>query len=331
MIRLYSFLITLLIFSSQVNAQDIYRVNADDVNVRASNNSNSKVVAKVNRNENLTILDAADAKFYKVKLKSGEGWISKDFLEKTAAPTNQTTSAAPGTNTPTPTAVPQSTASGNEDIYRVTADDLRVREQADPKSKIVGYLPKNENVAVIDSSDVSFFKIKVTNGEGWVSKEFLVRVSPVKQSTQKKAVSVEIPKIDKGYSNLIFFAIVALIMGTILYFVFKYSNQNKILIGFSAIVVLVVIYFCFITFIQEKKVSGTYISDSETQYQTFDFGPNDSVTVKDIYTGTTFTSKYVIDGDMIKLYDQQNMILLLIRDENTLIGEGFTRGTFTRK
>jgi len=219
-----------------------------------------------------------------------------------------------------------------QDLYRVTADKLRVRETSDPKSKIVGFIPQNENVAVLDSTNAKYFKVKVTNGEGWVSKDFLVKIaSAAKPVQQKPAVSVEVPKISKDYSNIIFFAVVALVMGTILYFIFKYSNQNKILIGVSAIIVLIVIYFCFITFIQKKTVSGTFVSDSETQYQTFDFGTNDSVVVKDTYTDSTFTAKYVIEGDMIKLYDQQNMILLLIRDENTLVGEGFTRGVFTKK
>ncbi|MCZ4222070.1 SH3 domain-containing protein [Pedobacter rhodius] len=328
MTRIFFLLIALCIFSNRVIAQDTYRVTADKVNVRASNNPKSKVVATVNQNENVVILDAADAKFYKVKLKNGEGWISKNFLEKTvttAKPSTAPVNTTPATDTPQPAAT-------SGDIYRVTADDLRVRSQADPNSKIVGYLPKNENVAVLDSSNTSFFKIKVTNGEGWVSKEFLVRISPVNKPVQStSAVAVEVPKIDKDYSNIIFFAIVALIMGTILFFIFKYSGQNKFLIGFSTIIVLIVGYFCFVTFIKEKTVKGIFTSNADTQYQSFNFNTKDSVAVKDIYTDTTFTAKYVIEGDMIKLYDQQNMILLLIRDENTLIGEGFTRGTFTKR
>ncbi|MCX2477044.1 SH3 domain-containing protein [Pedobacter sp. MC2016-05] len=329
MIRIFFLITALFLTSNFVQAQETYRVKADKLRVRASSDPKSKVVANLLQNESVTILDASDAKFYKIKIKSGEGWVSKDFIEKVPSTTPASTSPA---TTPQTTTVQNSSADSTADvIYRVTTDNLRVRQKADPKSKVIGYLPENENVAVIDSADASYFKIKVTNGEGWVSKEFLVRVSPVKAPIKKNTTSIEIPSIDKDYSNIIFFVLVALVMGTILYFIFKYSNQNKILIGISAIVVLVVIYFCFVTFIQPKKVSGTFISDSETQYKTFDFGTKDSVIVKDTYTDSTFTTKYVIEGDMIKLYDQQNMILLLIRDENTLIGEGFTRGTFTKK
>ncbi|MFW0716829.1 SH3 domain-containing protein [Pedobacter sp. N23S346] len=326
MTRIFFLVIALFIFSNQVMAQDLYRVTADKLRVRQTKDANSKVIANIIQNEKVTVLDASDAKFFKIKLRNREGWASKDFLEK--IPTATPTPATPQASTPQP----GTSASTSEDvIYRVTTDNLRVREKADAKSKITGYLPENENVAVIDSTNANYFKIKVTNGEGWVSKEFLVRVSPVKAVVKKNAVSVEVPKIAKDYSNIILFVIVALVFGTILFFIFKYSNQNKILIGISAIVVLVVVYFCFVTFIQPKTVSGTFVSDSDTQYKTFDFGTNDSVIVKDTYTDSTFTAKYVIEGDMIKLYDQQNMIMLLIRDENTLIGEGFTRGTFTKK
>lgn len=323
MTRIFFLVIALFIFSSQLMAQDLYRVTADKLRVRQTKDANSKVIANIIQNEKVTVLDASDAKFYKIKLRNKEGWASKDFLEKIPAATSTAPSNA---------AQPNTTATPSEDvIYRVTTDNLRVRQKADPKSKVTGYLPENENVAVIDSTNANYFKIKVTNGEGWVSKEFLVRVSPVKAVVKKNAVSVEVPKIAKDYSNIILFVIVALVFGTILFFIFKYSNQNKILIGISAIVVLIVVYFCFVTFIQPKTVSGTFVSDSDTQYKTFEFKANDSVVVKDTYTDSTFTAKYVIEGDMIKLYDQQNMIMLLIRDEQTLVGEGFTRGTFTKK
>lgn len=304
----------------------MYRVTADKLRVRETKDAKSKIIGFIPKNENLAVLDASDAKFYKVKFKNGEGWASKDFLEKMASANKP---ATPQTNTPQPNTTPQ--AAGSNDIYRSTTEDLRVREKADPKSKIVGHLPKNENVAVIDSSNTNFYKIKVTNGEGWVSKEFLVRVSPVKTAAEKTTVAASVPKENKNYTNIIFFAVVALILISILYFSIKYGSGNKFLIGFSVIVILVIGYFCFITFIQEKIISGTFASNEDIQYKTFNFKSKDSVTVTDAYKDSIFTSKYVIDGDMIKLYDQQNTIMLLIRDEQTLIGEGFTRGTFAKK
>lgn len=325
MTRILFLFFALTIFTTNINAQDMYRVTADKLRVRETKDAKSKIIGFIPKNENVAVLDATDAKVYRVKLKNGEGWASKDFLEKIAPAAKP---ANPQANTAQPATTPAATSN---DIYRSTTDDLRVREKADPKSKIVGHLPKNENVAVIDSSNTSFYKIKVTNGEGWVSKEFLVRVSPVKAAAEKTTVAASVPQENKSYTNIIFFAVVALILITILYFSIKYGSGNKFLIAFSVIVILVIGYFCFITFIQEKMVSGTFASNEDIQYKTFNFKSKDSVTVTDAYTDSIFTSKYVIDGDMIKLYDQQNTIMLLIRDDKTLIGEGFTRGTFTKR
>lgn len=323
MTRFFFIFIALFIFCKQLNAQNTYRVKADKLRVRETNNPSSKIIGNIPQNENVVLLDDKDAKFYKVKYKGGEGWVSKDFLEKN--PVSQPATPATTSNTEQ-----TATSSAADVIYRVTTDNLRVRNQADPKSKVIGYLPENENVAVIDSSNTSYFKIKVTNGEGWVSKEFLVRVSPVKAPAEKK-IAASVPQENKDYSSIIFFGVVALILAVILYFSLKYASGNKFIIVFSVIAILVVGYFCFITFIQEKTVSGTFASAEDVQYKTFNFKSKDSVTVSDAYTDSVFTSKYVIDGEMIKLYDQQNTIMLLMRDENTLIGEGFTRGTFTKK
>ncbi|KQR70594.1 SH3 domain-containing protein [Pedobacter sp. Leaf176] len=325
MFKIFFVFIALSVFSTHIIAQDTYRVTADKLRVRETRDPKSKVISNISQNDNIIVLDASNAKFYKVKLKNGEGWVSKEFIQKVEqAPAQHASSAVP--NPPQ-----QNSGITKEVIYRVTTDNLRVRAQADPKSKVIGYLPENENVAVIDSSNASYFKIKVTNGEGWASKEFLTRISPVSQpTTSEPAAAASVPKETKDYASIVFFAIVALILFTILYFSIKYASGNKVLIAFSVIVILVIGYFCFITFIQAKVVSGTYTSNEDIQYKNFNFKSKDSVTVTDAYTDSVFTSKYVIDGEMIKLYDQQNTIMLLIRDENTLIGEGFTRGTFTK-
>ncbi|GGI25102.1 SH3 domain-containing protein [Pedobacter mendelii] len=328
MFKIFFLLIALSICSNHLIAQDTYHVTADKLRVRETSDPKSKVISNISQNENIIVLDTGNAKFFKVKLKNGEGWVSKDYLQKIVQlATPQANNTASNTTQQNTNTVPEAAV-----IYRVTTDNLRVRAKADSRSKVIGYLPENENVAVIDSTNTSYFKIKVTNGEGWVSKEFLVRVSPVKKTNLSEAkVTASVPQQPQDYNSIIFFAIVALILFTILYFSIKYAGGNKFFIAFSVIVILVIGYFCFITFIQPKVVLGTFTSNEDIQYKNFNFKSKDSVTVTDTYKDSVFTSKYVIEGEMIKLYDQQNTIMLLIRDGNTLVGEGFTRGTFTRK
>lgn len=217
-----------------------------------------------------------------------------------------------------------------QDLYKVTADKLRVRETNSTDSKIIGFVPQNENVQVLDSSDAKYFKVKLTNGEGWVSSEFLQRVSPVVvQKVQPKIVE-EKPAVVKENSDILFISLVALVLITLLFLSFKFLMHQKGLIIFTALIVIGIAYIYFSTFLIQKTISGKFTSDSDTQYLSFDFKSKDSVVVHDIYADSIFTAKYVIEGEMIKLKQQENTILLIIRDDKTLIGEGFTKGVYNK-
>lgn len=217
-----------------------------------------------------------------------------------------------------------------QDMYRVTADKLRVRETSSTDSKIIGFIPQNENVAVLDSSNVKYFKVKVTNGEGWVSSEFLTRVSPAPvQKMQPKVAEVK-PIVIKEDSNILFISLVSVVLLTMLFLIFKFLINNKPLMVFAVVCVIAVGYLCFSMFLVQKNISGKFTSDSDTQYLSFDFKSKDSVVIQDTYADSLFTAKYVIEGDMVKFKQQENTILLLIRDNQTLIGEGFTKGVYNK-
>lgn len=216
-----------------------------------------------------------------------------------------------------------------QDMYKVTADKLNVRETKDPTSKKIGFVPQDENVQVLDSTDAKFFKIRVTNGEGFVSSQYLTRVSPM---PAKKA---DAPKVmvqqqtSKDNSKNIFIAFVAIIMLGSLFLIFKFLN-NKVLMVLATCIVLAVGYLSYLTFIVQKSVAGKYLNNGDGDFNSFEFKAN-QVIIEDNYTDTLITTKYKVEGDIIKFKQQENTIMLLIRDDNTLIGEGFTRGTFTKK
>ncbi|TKB99807.1 SH3 domain-containing protein [Pedobacter cryotolerans] len=216
-----------------------------------------------------------------------------------------------------------------QDMYKVTADKLNVRETKDPTSKKVGFVPQNENVQVLDSTDAKYFKVKVTNGEGFVSSQYLTRVSPM---PAKKA---DAPKVmvqqqtSKDNSKTIFIAFVAIIMLGSLFIIFKFLN-NKVLMVLATCVVLAVGYLSYLTFIVEKSVAGKYLNHGDGDYNSFEFKAN-NVIIEDAYMDTLITTKYTVEGDIIKFKQQENTIMLLMRDDNTLVGEGFTRGTFTKQ
>ena len=215
-----------------------------------------------------------------------------------------------------------------QEMYKVTADKLNVRETKDPGSRKIGFVPQNENVAVVDSSDAKYFKIKVTNGEGWVSKDYLQRIkAPIKQVSEPTLPINQ--KTETGNSNIIFIILAVVVMVTLLFVIIKFV-PNKIFMVFSTGMVIVIAYFFYLGFIVQKAVSGKYVTDVDAQYQSFDFRSKDSVVIQDNYLDSLTTAHYTIEGDVIKFKQQENTFLLLIRDNNTLIGEGFTKGIFRK-
>jgi hypothetical protein len=218
-----------------------------------------------------------------------------------------------------------------QDMYRVTGDDINVRETNSTKGKVIGSLPANENVQVLDSSDAKFFKIKVTNGEGYVSSAFLTKIAsaPIKKAEQQE-IKIVTPKTTNSNANLAFVAIVALIIFGLLFFIFKFLTNNIPLLVLSTILVLAIGYFSFTMLFTQKAVSGKYTSTEDLQYQTFEFKSKDSVVVLDTYADSVFTAKYTVQDDMVKFKQQENTFILMIRDNNTLVGEGFTKGIFKK-
>ncbi len=216
-----------------------------------------------------------------------------------------------------------------QDMYRVNADKLNVRETKDPSSTKIGFVPQGENVEVIDSSDSKYFKIKVSNGEGWVSKDYLQRISPVPIKQVINSDPVVVHKATKDNSALIFIVFAIAVIVILLFIIIKFV-PNKVFMIFSTAIVLIIGYFFYLGFIVEKVVAGKYVTDSDSQYQSFEFKSKDQVVIQDSYLDSLTTAKYTIEGDVIKFKQQENTFLLLIRDDNTLVGEGFTKGIFRK-
>lgn len=217
-----------------------------------------------------------------------------------------------------------------QDIYKVTADNLRVRASSSLDSKITGFIPQNENVMVLDSSNAKYFKVKLTNGEGWVSSEYLTRISPPAVKKVEVTKPMVLTPTGKDHSKTIFIVLAVTVMLALLFIIFKFLN-NKVFMALATLIILGVGYLFYLTFVMEKSVAGKYMGSADAEFKSFEFKPNKTVVVEYANTDSIGTTDYSIEGDMLKFKQQENTILLLVRDSNTLIGEGFTRGTFSKK
>ncbi|RZK48375.1 MAG: SH3 domain-containing protein [Pedobacter sp.] len=251
-----------------------------------------------------------------------------------------------------------------QDKYRVKADKLNVRSSNDPKSKIVGYVPENEIVIVINNSDPKFVKIKVRNGEGWVSREFLelaqkakpAPTSPANTSlnNSKETNNTSTPisnnnsnneSLDSNTQNLninnqnvpqekdttqwVFIGLIVMVVGLLIFVIFKFVH-NKFYKAFAFIIVLLFSYTIYQGFVVEKTVGGKYQSLANHQFASFEFKPNGDVLIYDQYLDTTYRSTYKIEGSKVLFKQDENLFIMIIKDQNTLLGEGFLKGQYIK-
>ncbi len=211
-------------------------------------------------------------------------------------------------------------------MYKATGDKINIRETEKPNSKILGKLPLGENVRVLDSSKISVFKVKVTNGEGWVSSKFLQRINIPK----KPPVKVQVKAVETQNNQTLYIGILIVAAAIGIGLIYKFANSRQFLIWLTAIVVLVVIYLTYLEFFKQKTVAGLYSTTNADQYKSFNFKSRDSVMVTDIYADSIFTVPYTVENNVVKFADGRNTVMLLIVDENTLDGQGFTSGTYKK-
>lgn len=82
-------------------------------------------------------------------------------------------------------------------------------------------------------------------------------------------------------------------------------------------------------FKKEFVLDGTYISD-KALYKSFTFKGNSTVVIKDGIFGFDFASSYERDGNLIRIRTDQSDLLLEIVTPDSLVGEGFAKGSFKK-
>lgn len=77
-------------------------------------------------------------------------------------------------------------------------------------------------------------------------------------------------------------------------------------------------------------LQGTYVSQDCAFYRELVFKGKRTVTIVDAIFGFSFPSSYELDEDIIRIRTDKSDLLFTIKDSQTLIGEGFARGTFRK-
>jgi len=81
----------------------------------------------------------------------------------------------------------------------------------------------------------------------------------------------------------------------------------------------------------DEQLSGVYENTERGLYQTFEFKGKNTCTITDGFVGFPFSSSYERDGDIIRIRTDKSDLLLTVKNSQTLLGEGWAKGTYVKK
>ncbi|WP_417111096.1 SH3 domain-containing protein [Hominenteromicrobium sp.] len=137
-----------------------------DVNLRRGAGTNYGVIKVIGTGTTVTVTDASNSQWYKVKLSDGtEGYLFSEYLKVTSGDIN---SAKPSAK-PTPTPAPS-----NGTVQAKTTSDLNVRKGPGTSYGIVKVIDMNVTVTVTEATNSSWYKVKLSDGtEGYLAAQYL--------------------------------------------------------------------------------------------------------------------------------------------------------------
>ena len=137
-----------------------------DVNLRRGAGTNYGVIKVIGTGTTVTVTDASNSQWYKVKLSDGtEGYLFSEYLKVTSGNID---SAKPSA-TPAPTPAPS-----NGTVQAKTTSDLNVRRGPGTSYGIVKVIDMNVTVTVTEATNSSWYKVKLSDGtEGYLAAQYL--------------------------------------------------------------------------------------------------------------------------------------------------------------
>lgn len=140
--------------AARVEAEDVSNLcvaRVDNyVNVRSKASADSKVKGKLYNKNVATILSTEDG-WYKIESGNLKGYVSADYV-------------VVGNG--------QALQYAGDKYAKVTTQTLRVRKKASTESEIIGLVPQDEDILVMDEKD-GWVKVSIEEGDGWVSTDYV--------------------------------------------------------------------------------------------------------------------------------------------------------------
>lgn len=142
-------------------------IKGSNVNIRSSNSTNSKAIAKVSNKQVQLLSSTGD--WYKVSVDGKQGWVKKEFVTLSTSTSRQLQA---GTT---------ASASGSSDSGLIKGNNINLRSKPTTTAKVIGKL-SNKTVKILSKSG-AWYKVSYNGLTGWVSADF-VSTSAASASTQ---------------------------------------------------------------------------------------------------------------------------------------------------
>lgn len=81
---------------------------------------------------------------------------------------------------------------------------------------------------------------------------------------------------------------------------------------------------------RKLSLEGTYLSKDNPFYKSLTFKGQSTVVIKDKIFELDYPSSYEKDGDFIRIKTEKSDLLLKIITSDSLVGEGFAKGSFKK-
>ncbi len=153
-------------------ATEIHYKTTANLNMRASNSTNSSILVTIPKGKQVTYLSKKGS-WFKIEYNNRTGWIHNEYVKKVAN---------------------SEVNKGIVSSYQTTAN-LNLRSKASTNGKILKTIPKGKTLTYISTSG-SWYKVKYQTTTGWVSSDYVKKVNekvapkPAKEEVAAKPAAV---------------------------------------------------------------------------------------------------------------------------------------------
>ena len=152
------------------------------LNVRSGGSTKYKIVGYIGKNKSVQMLGVASSGWYKVRLSDGTvGYASNKYLKESSANSSNNNSSSNENSNST------NNTDNNTVIETLIATaNLNFRSGPSTSSGIIGLIAKGDSVSVLERTNSSWYKVKLSNGKiGYCSASYLKSQGQIDSATNK--------------------------------------------------------------------------------------------------------------------------------------------------